>query len=910
MQNLKNTKKKNFNDTQQRFSIRKCHFGATSILLGAFIALSGQSVYANTDATTGNTNPSETTTDTATPTNSSGTTDSATPVGTQPATTETQPTTAETKNYLVANKNYYEDTNINKGDILGRKVSEITQDFARLKATYGDALTEDTTVLEFYTKFGYAPEDRYYVRNNVIDNQGRVAVSSNREGTQTTFELPHTIKNYVKNGATHGVKDPNLFSRLTVGEQPQIWTTVNKSWGSWFFSNSVENLEVMKDLIGYGWDGTVDDFLLNPENKNNFVIPTRFNTERNDIWLTMRGGSPDRYGSYLTGARAHLSAVSDTGKEMVEKNDATTTASDDYYINTTTKLGISEEGFDSLGEGFLGGKNVVGGEKIFEKVNNGEEAYGIKFQDLRNRLVTHFSNDVSTNLETYENAATGINNGVGGQIQLTGLYRISELDKATLANNIITEYANYLADEKSRADESVHNTNVEYYMYEKDNKENLYSPNKSVFKIETTRPYFTNFGNLSEVKEFKFNAENINELLTNQLGLASFGLEDNGIDKAGNKIGVDKNNVRVMITLDGEIKERNLTLDTLNASLLKNEYLNKELKLFYTYAGLDADKSIEGLLPIEIATNTGAYAVPIVRTVNIFATLMEENHTYKTVESKATINGDTIEFVKEKETVDETENKYQTEATRKIIDSTTTTTQDVTPPTVTNTGYELVSVTKVVYGADGTEVSSEELDINNYKNEVTVEDNLAKGQKVVYNYVYERKLEGVVTVKHITVNGDTLVPHKIATDSKTGQTLEKLVIGSEYNVGKDGEILTDKNGVKWKFKQLDTTSAEESSTTKNKITTIIYVYEKVVEPVTPPTPTPTPPTTPENPVTPPADNPNNPTPERPEGPATPPTTVTEVPRLTSTGLENNSSAIYGVIALGLALLGLRKKNNR
>ena len=904
MQNLKNTKKKSFNETHQRFSIRKCHFGATSILLGAFIALSGQSVYANTE-NNGSTTTSETTTATTPTTTTSETTIAPTSTDTtSTASTGEQPTTTEDKKYLVATKNYYEDATVNKG-ILEQTIAQILStkpdDLAtltKLKETYGEGV-ENLKVYEFYTKYGYAPEDRYATWPvRVTDLNGRLANTSTRQSDPvTSFEFPSTVFNH----NTQGIKQPNMFSRLTVGSEPELWTTIDRTWNN----SSTTGFEVMKNFIGYGWNGTVDDFILNKDNDydNNIIIPTRYNTERNDVWLTMRGGSPDRYNSYLTGTRAYLSAVSDTGKAMVEKNDTTTTASDDYYINTTTKIGISEAGFDYLSEDRWGGL-IPGGKTIIARMNPFKTAN----ETLSNRLITAFNEDVNKNLDTIEavHPNKAIFLSAGGNIQLTGLYRISELDKATLSNNIITEYANYLANEKVRADESVHNTNVEYYMYNKYNNA-LMSSNKSKFKIETTRPYFTTFGDLTKVNEFKFNDANINALLTEQLGIDSFGLEDNGINKDGTKIGVDKNNVRVMITVEGEIKERNLTLDTLNASLLKNEYLNKELKLFYTYAGLDADKSIEGLLPIEITTNTGAYAVPIVRTVSIFATLMEENHIYKTVESKATINGDTIEFTKEKETTDETENKYQTDATRKIIDNTTTTIQDVTPPTVTNTGYELVSVTKVVYGADGTEVSSEELDINNYKNEVRVEDNLAKGQKVVYNYVYERKLEGVVTVKHITVNGDTLVPHKIATDSKTNLTLEKLIVGSEYNVAKDGDILTDKNGVKWKFKQLDTTSAEESSTTKDKITTIIYVYEKVDEQKpTPPTPTPTP----ENPITPPTDNPNNPTPERPEEPVTPPTTVTKIPKLTSTGVENNSSVAYGVIALGLALLGLRKKNNR
>ncbi len=735
-------------------------------------------------------------------------------------------------NYLVVGKNYYQDPAINQGNVLGAKVSEITADFARLQTTYGAELTADMTVAEFWAKFGYAPEDRYYSRNNVIDQQGRQVRASTREANQTTFELPFTTETYVKNGATHTVKVPNLFSRLTVGDQPDIWNVVDKNWGSGWTASSAQDLEVMEDLIGYGWDNTVDDYLLDPNNDNKFVIPTRFNTERDDVWLTMRGGSPDRFGSYLTGARAYLSAVSADGKAMAEKSDATTTASDDFYINTTTKLGITDEGFDSLGEGFFGGKSVVGGQKIFEKVNNGGTVQAgfssYTFQDLRNRLITNFMTDVNTNLTNYENAATGINLGVGGQIQLTGLYRLSDLDAATLDANVISDYANYLADQAARAAESSHVVDVEYYMYKAGDQAKLYSPAKSVFQIETTRPYFTNFGDLTVAHKFDVTDAALAAKLTEQFGYDSFGLEDKGIDKDGFAIGTDKNNVRVMITLDGAIMERNLSIDALNASLLKSDYLNKELKLFYTYAALDTEKAIDGLLPIEISTNAGAYAVPIVRTVTIVGTLLEENHTYKTVEFSAeVVDEDTVNLTASQPTEDDVDNKYQTDDTRKLVDDSTTTIEDLLPPTSDKTGYELVSVTKTVYGPDGVELSTETLTPADYATDVAVAK-LDDGGKIVYNYVYERKLEGVVTVKHRTVDDAVLVAHKIATDTASGETLEKLLKGSAYEVTHDDLVLVDENGLSWTYKGLATGSDPASGSTDKAITTVIFEYEKLL----------------------------------------------------------------------------------
>ena len=447
------------------------------------------------------------------------------------------------------------------------------------------------------------------------------------------------------------MKVPNLFSRLTVGEQPNIWKKVDKSWGSGWTRGSVSDLEVMNNLLGYGEDSTVDQYILDPANKNNFVIPTRYNTERNDVWLTMRGGSPDLYGSYLTGARAHLTATSASGKQMNEKSNIEKTSSDEFYINTTTKLGITEAGFDNLGERFLGGKSVVGSQKIFEKVNNGGTVESFwssyTFQDLRNRLITHFMDDINANLENYEKQATGINLGVGGQIQLTGLYRMSDLDSATITTNNISNYNNYLSDEKTRLDESSHITNVEYYMYNSSNKEQLFSPAKSVFQIETTRPYFKSFGDLSTT--VKLRKTTLDTEFVNKLGSNSFELEDKGITSSGVSIGVDKTHVRAMITENGEIKERNLSLDDLKASLNKSEYLNKELKIFYTYAALDT-KGIDGKLPTEITTNQGAYAVPIVRTVQVLENIAktEDRKVIRTIQYK---DQDTQQLIQEAPTV-------------------------------------------------------------------------------------------------------------------------------------------------------------------------------------------------------------------------------------------------------------------
>ena len=112
---------------------------------------------------------------------------------------------------------------------------------------------------------------------------------------------------------------------------------------------------------------------------------------------------------------------------------------------------------------------------------------------------------------------------------------------------------------------------------------------------------------------------------------------------------MDKTHVRAMITENGVIKERNLSLDDLKVSLNKPEYLNKELKIFYTYAALDT-KGIDGKLPTEITTNQGAYAVPIVRTVQVLENIAktEDRKVIRTIQYK---DQDTQQLIQEVPTV-------------------------------------------------------------------------------------------------------------------------------------------------------------------------------------------------------------------------------------------------------------------
>ncbi len=510
---------------------------------------------------------------------------------------------ATSKNYLSTGKNYYTDASINKGAI-DVTVAEMLRNDAgtlnALKATYGNDVA-NLKVYEFYTKYGYSPEDRYATWPvRVTDLNGRLANTSTRQSDPvTSFEFPSTIFNR----GNQGIKQPNMFSRLTVGAEPALWTTIDRTWNY----SSTKGFEVMKNFIGYGWDATVDDFILNKDSgyNNNIAIATRYNAERNDVWLTMRGGSPDRYNSYLTGTRAFLSATSRSNVALKEKtiNDTNTKKSEHFYINTTTKIGISEAGFDYLSEDGWGGL-IPGGKTIIARMNPFKEAN----KALSNRLITAFNEDVNKNLDTIEavHPNRAIFLSAGGNIQLTGLYRTSSLDG---------DMAHYTANEATRVDDAKHIVDVEYYMYNTFNNNALMSPNKAKFEIETTRPYFSNFNDLSATITVNDTLLNDAAVFNTTLGLDSFEVKDEGILKDGSKVSVDESRVRVRLQVDNQLQSQAYTLDELKAELLKDTYAGKEVTLVYTYAATDAEDAIIGLVPTEIDTNTGAYAVPIVRKV-------------------------------------------------------------------------------------------------------------------------------------------------------------------------------------------------------------------------------------------------------------------------------------------------------
>lgn len=535
--------------------------------------------------------------------------------------TDATPTASVNKNYLFTGKNYYQDANIQKG-FLDQEINETTvggtaiwEAFQRAVAAGHVTYTPGMTFNQYYLANNIALEDNY--RYRVIRGGEATQRKLLKDGVWLNSE-PRTDDpnvNYVTyvgptrdSGTWWGDKNlsgPRLFSRLSVGHLPQRQEPYAEVESLAYYSREGH---LFPNRIGYGEASTVNDYMLIPE--NNIIIPTRYNTLRNDVYLTMR--SVGKYSLNIPGAQAYLNVKDHKGQDVqssVENPKA--------YLTTTSNVFVTPVGLDQMG-GWT--RYLVPG------------LYPRQSQDtLTNIGVNDFHTSLNAGLAlvlNYSDANT-IPSGHGGQIQLTGFYRQSDIDNA------------YLTAEADRVSDAEVVWNAKYYMYYDDtivtdrdvkltpsvatasNGKPLYSPNETSYKIETTRPFFKNYGDLAVEIALDQSGQTYSDIFDQKLDVASFEIEDLGYEPNGAPIQVDESRVRVRISEDGgaNYTATKYTLAELKAELALAKYSDKSLTLAYTYFAPDADKvgtvDEAGLLPHEIADNEGAYAVPIVRKVKM-----------------------------------------------------------------------------------------------------------------------------------------------------------------------------------------------------------------------------------------------------------------------------------------------------
>lgn len=502
---------------------------------------------------------------------------------------------ASATTYLETDKNYYTDTQVTRG-FLDHEISESVigqENWEKFQVAVAKQLvtyTPGMTFNQYYLANGISPEDNFQVYRGVgingsqdilLPSGGYLNSNPNPKGFAGVDYITYVGPSHDR-GAYWGdrtLEDPILFSRLTVG-QPSFGV----------FDGTNNRFPVQ---IGYGEQATVMDYMLVPE--NDVVIPARFNTKRDDLYLTMR--SRGLFGADLKGAQVFLD-VTRKGETVVGSG-----TNPKSYIDTTTKVLMTDKTYEQMG---LRGK-------LFSAT-----AYRTANRELTKIGVDQFSSIINKHLQAIQSAsgANTIVSGNGGQIQLTGFYRQSNLDD------------NYTSSAQDREADALDTVNVVYYMYTAgadvtvttplaSNGKHLYSSNESVFTIETTRPYFTDFGDLSS----NLTSTTVLDDFEKTLGAQSFKVIDAGIKKDGESIGVDTSRIRIRVSLnDGTTYEdKAYTFDELKDAFVSKAFPVGEVKLVYTYAAPDAKEEIIGKLPSEIEDNQGAYAVPFVRSVEIEA---------------------------------------------------------------------------------------------------------------------------------------------------------------------------------------------------------------------------------------------------------------------------------------------------
>jgi len=350
------------------------------------------------------------------------------------------------------------------------------------------------------------------------------------------------------------------------------------------------------NLLGYGNPGTAVDYMLNED--NNIIIPSRYNTKNSDVWMLMQSNFSRP--SMDLNAYLHVSDRN-TGEKISDNNSK-------YYINTETKFKIKPASYDLLG--FRG------------KLNIGS-AVSIANSTSKNISVNNFDTHVNSFFTQMQNASGQgwVPGGLGGEVNLQGFYRDSNLDNS------------YFSSYPERENDAAKYTDVNYFLYQKypnniyrpgsigeipratiikddgsTESTLLYSTAESKFSIKTTRPYFIVDTN-KEVIEYN------PKTFVDDLGINSFQLKDDGIDLAGKSIDVSSHNVMVRVTNSDDSVNQTVSIDDLEDFLSKESNADQNFTLTYLYAASDADSDIVGKLPDEIKDNTGAYAVPFQRNI-------------------------------------------------------------------------------------------------------------------------------------------------------------------------------------------------------------------------------------------------------------------------------------------------------
>lgn len=525
-------------------------------------------------------------------------------------------------NYLLTWKNYYKDSFVKKW-FLDEVISEqnvLKENFDILKKSAEQNLivwNDGMTFNEFYLANNISPEDNFYAWLNswlvYLDDDKKIKINSNynpRKAPFVTYVWPTNNDGwpYWSKNPTEITK-PSFFSRLTVWDL-QKWTfsvdgkniqTPNENKSLLKFDR---DWYVFPNMIWYGEYNTVNDYMLTAE--NDFSIPVRYNTVRDDVHLTFRS----QWFWWFDNNDAQVFLEAKDGDENIVSKEE----NPKKYINTTTSIFITPVGFAQLGDDRLwwlirGWKTIVknGWYKDFSK-------------KMENISVDNFVKNMNKWLKQIASysATNSIASWNGWQIQMEWFFRDGDdtdfwiKEETRILNAKKTLDVKFFMYYNNLDSVNIRNATIPVKTPKASNGKNLYSPNESVFKIEITRPYFSDFWNLNDEIIFKENDFDA------KIWEKSFKILDFGYTKNWEKIWIDKSRIKIRLSEDGlNFSPEKYSFEELKKELKKDENIWKTFKIAYTYAASDTNDENIWKLPAEILDNSWAYAIPFLRTIKI-----------------------------------------------------------------------------------------------------------------------------------------------------------------------------------------------------------------------------------------------------------------------------------------------------
>ncbi|MBQ0138567.1 MAG: MucBP domain-containing protein [Kurthia sp.] len=532
------------------------------------------------------------------------------------------------KNYFLIGKNYFEDPTIDKGEldavIGGGKMT---------KSRDQDGPDSELTYNEFYMKYNFSPEMSNIISNRYGENPYNYLRAAER-GNSTII-----LKKFDSHANLITTPDPYTEYETTPADKifrvtenvPQVPDSFGAQTGTYpikplFFSylyvgdgvsgqnnNYQYNTNILfPDTIGYNETNKVSDYLLS--DKNNFVIPTRYNAARDDITLLMRSKTEHNTNT----PNVYLDVLDEDNNPVVGK-----ATNSKYYIDTKVSLHLTEYSYNRLSD------EGMNGYRSLDPANNIAPAFNNKINGME-IAANKFTSEMNTLLRAVKTKSReGIVMGVGGSVNLNGFYR-----------NGLEEFT---ATTSERMDDKEKTTKVKFYMLqtetnprsgltvvkarawgdaalndEIDGVKNVLTPEISKFALNTTRPTIT----MEKAVDFNFDPE-VNDF-DDLLGEDSIKIEDEGVSMFADASGkpqtveVDNENLRVRVKeATAEEWLPAMTLAQLKTSI--GDYAGKTLDIAYVYSATDAEADNVGLLPEEIKDNTGAYAIPLLKQVKVAA---------------------------------------------------------------------------------------------------------------------------------------------------------------------------------------------------------------------------------------------------------------------------------------------------